>query len=74
MTESERQSELVRLYRLAFAEHGPSALWSCREIAEPTAADALVIARRLRIEGNMDARRLAEQIEQMCRAADTAAK
>jgi len=35
----------------------------------PQPEDALVIARALRIEGNLDARRLAEQIEQACRAA-----
>lgn len=36
---------------------------------EPTPEDALVVARALRIEGNLDARRLAERIEQACRAA-----
>ena len=35
----------------------------------PTPEDALVVARALRIEGNRDARVLAEQIEQACRAA-----
>lgn len=74
MNKAERQSEIEKLYRRAFAEHGPSALWSFRELAQPTAEDALAVARRLRIEGNMDARRLAEQIEQSCRAADTAAE
>lgn len=34
----------------------------------PTQEDALVIARALRIEGDREARRLAEQIEQACRA------
>ena len=34
-----------------------------------TPADALVVARALRTEGNRDARRLAEQIERACRAA-----
>jgi hypothetical protein len=35
----------------------------------PQPEDALVVARALRIEGNLAARRLAEQIEQVCRAA-----
>ena len=35
----------------------------------PTPEDALVVARALRIEGDREARRLAEQIEQACRAA-----
>lgn len=36
----------------------------------PTAADALAITRSLRVEGNLAAQRLAEQIEEACRAAD----
>jgi hypothetical protein len=43
------------------------ALWNVRCFEEPTTGDALVIARALRIEGNLKARRLAEQIEQACR-------
>lgn len=45
------------------------ALWNKRFLDDPTPGDALVIARALRIEGNLKARRLAEQIEQACRAA-----
>ena len=37
--------------------------------SDPTAADALAITHSLRVEGNLEARRLAEQIEQACRAA-----
>jgi hypothetical protein len=40
-----------------------------RSFEAPTPEDALVVARALRIEGNLQARRLAEQIEQVCRAA-----
>ena len=60
---------LVSLYRRAFAEYGTQALWNKRLLEEPTRDDALVVARALRIEGDRGARRLAEQIEQACRAA-----
>jgi hypothetical protein len=39
------------------------------ELETLTPADALVVARALRVEGNREDRRLAEQIEQACRAA-----
>jgi hypothetical protein len=45
------------------------ALWSSRPVPNPTAADALAITYSLRVEGNMDSRRLAERIEALCRAA-----
>jgi hypothetical protein len=57
------------LYRRAFAEYGTQALWNKRLLEEPTPEDALVIARALRIEGDREARKLAEQIEKACRAA-----
>jgi hypothetical protein len=38
-------------------------------LEEPTKEDALVVARALRTEGDREARRLAEQIEQVCSAA-----
>jgi hypothetical protein len=62
-------ADFVILYRRAFAEFGAQALWSKRVLEKPQPEDALVIARALRIEGNLEARRLAEQIEQACRAA-----
>jgi hypothetical protein len=68
-TEPEQPEDLASLYRRAFAEHGVRALWNKREFDAPTAADALVVARALRIEGNREARRLAERIERACRAA-----
>ena len=37
------------------APHGARALWNKRELEAPTAADALVVARALRIEGNREA-------------------
>lgn len=60
---------LATLYRRAFAEYGAQALWNKRMLEEPTPDDAIVIARALRIEGDREARKLAEQIEKACRAA-----
>ena len=67
--EPQQPEDLASLYRRAFAEYGARALWNKRELETPTPADALVVARALRVEGNREARRLAEQIEQACRAA-----
>ncbi len=61
--------EFAILYRRAFDEFGAVALWSSRPVANPTPEDALAITWTLRVEGNLEARRLAEQIEQACRAA-----
>jgi hypothetical protein len=62
-------ANLLSLYRRAFAEYGTQALWNKRLLDAPTPEDALVVARALRIEGDREARRLAEQIEQACDAA-----
>ena len=70
MTEPMPQPEdFASLYRRAFAEYGAQALWSSRAVPDPTPADALAITHTLRVEGDLKARRLAEQIEQACRAA-----
>jgi hypothetical protein len=61
--------DFVTLYRRAFEEFGAAALWSSQPVPDPTPADALAITRSLRVEGNLEARQLAEQIEQACRAA-----
>jgi hypothetical protein len=61
--------DFVSLYRRAFTEYGTHALWNKRFLETPTSEDALVVARALRVEGDRGARRLAEQIEQACRAA-----
>jgi len=58
----------VTLYRRAFADYGTRALWNMRPIEHPTPADALAITRALRTHGGMEGRRLAEQIESVCRA------
>jgi hypothetical protein len=64
------QSDYVTLYKRAFAEYRAHALWQMRAFDEPTPADALAVARALRIEGDLPARRLAEQIEQACHAVE----
>jgi hypothetical protein len=69
MTSDERQQEIERLYRQAFAAFGAVALWSSRPVKKPGPADALAITESLRVEGNLEARRLAERIEALCRAA-----
>ena len=69
MSEPGPPDDFVTLYRRAFEQFGISALWSSRPVSELTPADALAITHTLRVEGDMKARRLAEQIEQACRAA-----
>jgi hypothetical protein len=68
-TEPEKPEDFVTLYRRAFEDFGASALWSSRPVRDPTPVDALAITRSLRVEGGLRARRLAEEIEQACRAA-----
>lgn len=60
--------DYLALYRRAFAQYGVRALWNKRALDQPTPADALVVARALRIEGDREARLLAEEIERACRA------
>ena len=62
-------AEVVRLYQQAFADFDALALWSSRAVPDPTIADALAITRSLRVEGDRNARQLAERIEEACRAA-----
>jgi hypothetical protein len=66
MNTPEQLREIERLYRQAFAEYGAVALWSSRPVQNPTSADALATTRSLRVEGDLGARRLAEQIEKLC--------
>jgi hypothetical protein len=63
------QLDYVDLYKQAFAKYRAHALWFMRPFEKPTRADALAVARALRVEGDLPARRLAEQIEQACHAA-----
>jgi len=60
--------DFASLYHRAFSEFGAKALWNMRQIKEPTPADALAITKALRTHGGMDGRRLAERIEELCRA------
>ena len=60
---------VARLYHQAFHKFGARALWNWLHLEQPTITQALAIADSLRIEGDLAARRLAEQIEQACRAA-----
>ncbi len=60
---------IAALYRQAFTEFGSRALWSSRPSPRPTLAAVLAITESLRVEGNRDARRLAERLEEACRAA-----
>jgi hypothetical protein len=62
-------SDYVSLYKRAFSEYRAHALWYMRSVEEPTPEDAIAVARALRIEGDLAARRLAEEIEQACHAA-----
>jgi hypothetical protein len=68
-TPPECSDDYVSLYRRAFREYGTRALWNSRLLDEPTADDALAVARALRLHGNRSARFLAEQLEAACRAA-----
>ena len=65
---SNEPEQLATLYRRAFAEYGARALWNMRPVENPTPAAALAITQPLRTHGGMDGRRLAEQIEELCRA------
>jgi hypothetical protein len=69
MTAEPHRDEFQSLYHRAFADYRVRALWNVRELDHPTAEQAISVARHLRIEGDLNARRLAEQIERACRAA-----
>ena len=68
MTEQERTKTLNTLYNSAFKEYGPRALWNMRPVDDPASGDVLAITQALRTHGGMNGRRLAEQIEELCRA------
>jgi hypothetical protein len=67
-TPPEPEDNFANLYRRAFARYGTQALWNMRPIEDPTPADVLAITKALRTRGGMEGRRLAEQIERVCRA------
>lgn len=63
------QPDFETLYHRAFADYSLRALWNVRELKHPSPEEALTITRALRVEGDLSARHLAEQIERACRAA-----
>ena len=65
---TDRETRIAELYRQAFREFRARALWNLHQHEHPTVEDALAITRALRTEGNMAARRLAEQIERLAHA------
>ncbi len=65
----QRRETLRALYARAFADFGTRALWNMRQLGEPSREDLLATARQLRIEGDLRARRLAEEIERIAGAA-----
>ena len=68
MDEQARLEQIERLYRQAFAEFGAIARWNLKPVRRPTPGAALAITQALRTHGSMNGRRLAEQIERLCRA------
>jgi hypothetical protein len=64
-----KSADYLSLYRKAFSEYRSRALWNVRAFESPSPEDALAVARQLRIEGNLEARFLAEEIERACSAA-----
>ena len=60
MSAQPQKPEFVGLYERAFKEFGVHALWNFRALDAPSCEDALIVARALRIEGDLTARRLAE--------------
>ena len=60
--------DVVGLYRHAFEAFGSRALWNIQAFDQPTHSQVLAITSQLRTEGDMSARRLAEQIEKAVRA------
>jgi hypothetical protein len=62
-------ADYLALYRRAFEAHGAVALWNKQRLEAPSPEHALVIARALRIEGDRNARSLAEELERAAREA-----
>ena len=54
---------LTALYNRAFTEYGTHALWNVKQLDDPSPHILRRTAHRLRVEGDLDARRLAERIE-----------
>ncbi len=67
--EAQKQARLRALHVRAFEELGARAMWNMRRFEEPAPGDMPAMTRQLRIEGNLAALRLAEEIEELVRAA-----
>ncbi len=68
MSDQDGAPEFVVLYHRAFEQYRTRALWNVRHFNNPTPGEALAITKALRVHGGMDGRRMAEQIEQECKA------
>src|SRR5438045_3411437 len=62
-TDPSEHPAFVDLCRCAFEDFGATALLSSRAVPDPSPADALAITHTLGVEGDLRARRLAEEIE-----------
>jgi hypothetical protein len=60
MTVESPRPEFESVYHPAFSDYKLRALWNVRELEHPSPEEALTIARNLRVEGDLSARRLAE--------------
>ena len=69
MTAEPSQPNFESLYRQSFAEFKLRALWNVRELEHPTAEQAFAITRSLRVEGDLNARRLAQHLEEATQSA-----
>ena len=67
--QSAARDDWKTLYHEAFRLYGGAYLWNLRELDEPAPGHALVVARQLRYEGNMETRRYAERMERAAHAA-----
>jgi len=67
---SDKEESLSTLYNRAFEEYGTHALWNMKRFDNPSPGDVRATARQLRIEGDLDARRLAERMEEALLHAD----
>ncbi|WP_244764096.1 hypothetical protein [Shinella curvata] len=57
---------VASLYHKAFENYGSLCFWSTKEMDEPSVADVLDAASRLKREGNMATRRFALRLEDAC--------
>lgn len=63
------QSTPEQLYTHAWTHYAGRCLWNVRQAQTPTVADYKATARALKAKGDMQARRLADRLEEAARAA-----